>query len=197
MDEHIFKHVLAFFAMRKIKSRHKKLNLGCGTDIKEAFVNLDVFKFKGVDVVHDLNKFPFPFQDDSFSEVLISHVLEHVEDPVKVMEEVWRISENGAIIEIGVPYFSGLNAVGDPTHKHFFAAKTFDFFERGKLGKGNYFEESREMNFKIVKKRIIYSNNRILKFFNPIINLHQSFYERFFAHIFPSQILEVTLKVVK
>ncbi len=179
------------------KPRASKLNLGSGTDIREDYVNLDVFKFKGVNVVHDLNKFPFPFQDNSFSEVLISHVLEHIEDPVKVMEEVWRISENGAIIKIGVPYFSGLNAVGDPTHKHFFAAKTFDFFERGKLGKGNYFEESKKMNFKIVKIRIIYSDNKLLKFVNPIVNLNQTFYERFFAYVFPSQVLEVTLKVVK
>jgi ubiquinone/menaquinone biosynthesis C-methylase UbiE len=179
------------------KLKFDKLNLGCGTDIKEGFVNLDVFKFKGVDIVHDLNKFPFPFPDNSFSYVLISHVLEHVEDPVKVVEEVWRIAKNDAIIEIGVPYFSGLNAVGDPTHKHFFAAKTFDFFERGKLGENNYFEVSKKINFKIIKREIIFSNNKLLKVVNPLVNLNQKFYERFLAYIFPSQILEVALKVVK
>src|SRR5436190_24268594 len=111
----------------------EKLNLGCGTDIRQGYVNLDSYKFKGVDKVWDINKTPLPFKNNTFSEVLINHVLEHVDDVVKTMEEVWRISKPGAIITIGVPYFSSLNMVKDPTHKHFFASATFDFFERGKL----------------------------------------------------------------
>ncbi|MBX4212067.1 class I SAM-dependent methyltransferase [Candidatus Pacearchaeota archaeon] len=173
----------------------EKLNLGCGTDIRPGYINLDSYKFKGVDKVWDINKTPLPFKDNTFKEVIISHVLEHVNDVVKTMEEVWRISKPGAVIDIGVPYFSSLNMVKDPTHKHFFAAATFDFFERGKLG--NYFDKSSKINFKIIKRTIIYSNNSFLKIFNPLVNLSQKFYERFFAYIFPSQVLEVKLKVVK
>lgn len=174
-----------------------KLNLGCGTVILADYVNLDYYKFPGVDVVWDINKTPFPFKANTFSKIIISHVLEHMDDVVKTLEEVWRISKPNAIIEIGVPYFSGLNAVKDPTHKHFFAAATFDFFEKGKLGKGNYFEESSKVNFKIIKRKIIYSENSFLKSFNSLVNLNQKVYERFFAYIFPSQTLEVNLKVIK
>lgn len=180
-----------------MSKKSDKLNLGCGTIILPDFVNLDYFKYPGVDVVHNLEKFPYPFKESTFSYVLISHVLEHLEDVPKTMKEIWRISKNGAIIEIGVPYFSSLNMVKDPTHKHFFAAATFDFFERGKLGKGNYFDEASQFNFKIVKRKIIYSKNKILRIFNPIVNLNQKLYERFFAYIFPSQVLEVKLKVIK
>jgi predicted SAM-dependent methyltransferase len=174
-----------------------KLNLGCGNDIRQGYVNLDFFNFKGVDVIWNINKFPYPFKDNSFSEIIISHVLEHVDDVVRVMEEVWRISKPGAIIKIGVPYYSGLNAVTDPTHKHFFAAATFNFFQKGKLGKKNYFEDSRKVNFKILKRKIIYSQNIILRIFNPLVNLNQKFYERFFSYIFPSQTLDVILRVEK
>lgn len=50
--------------------KKKKLNLGCGKDIKKEYVNLDIRKFPGVDIIHDLNKFPYPFKDDSFDEII-------------------------------------------------------------------------------------------------------------------------------
>jgi len=46
--------------------KKKKLHLGCGKIIKEGYVNLDIQKLPGVDVIHDLNKFPYPFKDNSF-----------------------------------------------------------------------------------------------------------------------------------
>jgi len=36
----------------------KRLNLGCGTDIKKGWVNLDKFKYNDSILVHDLNKLP-------------------------------------------------------------------------------------------------------------------------------------------
>lgn len=39
-----------------------KLNLGCGNDIREGWVNLDINKKEGVNVVHDLNEVPLPFE---------------------------------------------------------------------------------------------------------------------------------------
>lgn len=181
--------------MRLIKTASEKLNLGCGNDAKDGYVNVDKFAFKGADIIWDMNKTPFPFKENSFSEIIMNHVLEHVEDVPKTMEEVWRISKPGALIFIGVPYFTGINAVKDPTHKHFFCVGTFEFFERGRLG--NYFEELTKMNFKIIRKKIIYSNHRLLKIINPLLNLHQGIYERFFCYLLPAQVLEVTLKAIK
>jgi len=48
-----------------------KLNLGCGTDIWEGYLNVDIVPFQGVDMVWDLNETPLPFKDDSFSEILL------------------------------------------------------------------------------------------------------------------------------
>jgi len=45
-----------------------------------------------------LNKTLF-LQEQHILRVLINHVLEHVDDVVKTMEEVWRISKPGAIIK--------------------------------------------------------------------------------------------------
>ena len=174
----------------------EKLNLGCGLDIKKGYINLDEFKFEGVDVVWNINKTPWPFKKNTFSEIIISHVLEYVENPVKTMEEVWRVAKDNATIRIGVPYFSGLNAITDPTHKNFFAASTFDFFDKTKI-KNNYFSNSKMMDFRIVKKEIVFSKNKLLRIFNPLFNINQKVYERFFPYILPAQLINVDLKVVK
>ncbi|MEK6954514.1 MAG: hypothetical protein AABX01_05875 [Candidatus Micrarchaeota archaeon] len=47
-----------------------KLNRGSGiTKQKEGWVNLDIVKSEGVDVVHDLNKFPYPFKKSTVEKV--------------------------------------------------------------------------------------------------------------------------------
>ena len=56
----------------------KKLNLGCGSKIKEGFVNLDKYNTFKPDIVHDLEDFPYPFKENSIDEILLSHVLEHI-----------------------------------------------------------------------------------------------------------------------
>src|SRR3989344_1469117 len=101
----------------------KKLNIGCGPDIRsksEGWVNLDDLKLKGVDVVHSLNKFPYPFKNNEFDEVFCSHILEHVDDLIKVMKELHRITKPNGIIKIHVPHFScGVN-YRDPIYERFF-----------------------------------------------------------------------------
>ena len=65
----------------------KKLNLGCGRDYKEGWVNLEntnkyiSTKFKA-DIYHDLNKYPYPFKDDQFGLIVASHLVEHFDDPI-------------------------------------------------------------------------------------------------------------------
>jgi SAM-dependent methyltransferase len=84
----------------------RKLNLGSGEFLKEGFVNVDFYSISNPDVSHDLNQFPYPFQDDFFELVEADHVLEHLTDPFKVMGELRRISAPGATIHIRVPHFS-------------------------------------------------------------------------------------------
>jgi ubiquinone/menaquinone biosynthesis C-methylase UbiE len=111
-----------------------KLNLGCGKDIKsksEDWVNLNKVNLEGVDVVHDLNSFPYPFGDNSVDFIFISHTLEHLEDIVQIMEELWRVLKDNGKLEIFVPYFKSKNAFNDPTHKIFFTDKSMNYFTKG------------------------------------------------------------------
>ena len=127
-----------------------KLNLGCGTDIKEGYVNLDIIKRKGVDVVHDLDKLPYPFKESTFDEVYASHVLEHVDDLMKTMEEIYRILKPGGALVAKVPYFSSSGAFQDPTHKHFFADDTVKYY----IMKNGY---NRNFNYELASQKLKYT----------------------------------------
>jgi hypothetical protein len=67
----------------------KRLNLGAGVDIKQGYINTYITPGRGIDVVHDLNTFPYPFRDNEFDEILAYSILEHVDDLVKTMDELY------------------------------------------------------------------------------------------------------------
>ena len=127
-----------------------KLNLGCGTDIKNGYVNLDIMPGKEVDVVHDVNKFPYPFPKNHFDEIYASHILEHVDDVMKVMAEIYRILKPNGTIEVKVPYYSSAGAFQDITHKHFFAEDTIKYYLVQNAYKGKF-------KYELVKQTLAYT----------------------------------------
>ena len=72
-----------------------KLNLGCRNKIIEWYINVDKFDLYNVDLKHDLETFPYPFEDDSVKEIILSDVLEHIgQSPeifIKILKELYRI----------------------------------------------------------------------------------------------------------
>lgn len=171
----------------------KKLNLGCGKEIMNGYVNLDEAKLPGVDVVHDINKFPWPFKDNTFDEGYCSHVLEHIEDLVKVMKEFKRVCKNGAIIKIRVPHFSCGVSYRDPTHKRLFSYFTFDYFTNKCFYKNmpQFRIKDRRLNFTRLAFTFL---NPII---NPIVNINPAFYERFLCWMLPCAEVLAELEVIK
>ena len=107
----------------------RKLNLGCGFDKREGFVNADNFAECEPDVYIDIEQTPWPLADNSFDYILMKHVLEHVGADFKtfacVMRELYRVTAPGGIIEIHVPHFRHDTWWSDPTHVRAFTPLTF------------------------------------------------------------------------
>jgi ubiquinone/menaquinone biosynthesis C-methylase UbiE len=161
----------------------KKLHLGSGLKVLKGYINVDLTKKYGAQVVHDLEKFPYPFKNNEFDEILIDNVLEHLQDTVKVMEELHRISKPGAIIKIIVPHSSGYMAFGSVTHKRFFSSGSFETFKPG------YWERYSKANFDILKIKLIWFDSRdwfwirtIKKIMNKVININHFVSERFLCY---------------
>jgi predicted SAM-dependent methyltransferase len=105
-----------------------RINLGCGNDWKVGYINVDIVDLKGVDMVEDLNQFPYPFPDEYADEILMKDVIEHLDNPMKVIQECWRILKPEGILKIKVVYWNHHLSYGDPQHKHAFSADYFLFF---------------------------------------------------------------------
>lgn len=84
----------------------KKLNLGCGEFKKAGYVNVDWQPLTKPDVLHNLNSFPYPFDENSFELIEAYHIFEHLDSPFSVMKELYRILKPGGILRIKVPHFS-------------------------------------------------------------------------------------------
>lgn len=84
----------------------KKLNLGAGEDYKEGFTNIDWNPLAKPDVQHDLNTFPYPFEENTFDRVEAFHVIEHLDRPFDIMKEIHRILKPGGTLHMKVPHFS-------------------------------------------------------------------------------------------
>ena len=107
-----------------------KLQLGCGKKPLAEYINLDIEQYAWVDVVHDLDKYPWPFEDNRFEEIFANSVLEHIGDLIKCFGEMHRILKPGGILRGGVPWYNYAGAFGDPTHKHFFTKTTFHYLTK-------------------------------------------------------------------
>jgi len=100
------------------KSGQLWLDAGCGHHKTEGAVGMDRRRIEGIDVVHDIEDFPWPFADEMFDRVIMSHVIEHINPKygVDVIEECWRILKVGGVLLIACPYAGSEGHWQDPTH---------------------------------------------------------------------------------
>ena len=111
-----------------------KLNLGCGNKILDGYINVDKFELYNIDLKHDLEKFPYPFEDNTVQEIILSHVLEHIgQSPeifIKIIKELYRICKNQALIKISVPHPLHNDYISDPTHVRPITVSGLSLFDR-------------------------------------------------------------------
>lgn len=179
----------------------KKLNIGCGTDIKKDYVNLDSCNLAGVNAVHNLNDFPWPFKNDIFDLIEANHILEHLNDIPKCLREIWRISKNKGVVKIRVPHYASPGAWFDLTHKHPFGWMSLDYMANNKIhkhsvGKRHSHEYGEKEKFNIQRKLLFGKLHRIMGI-QALANKFPIFYEMYMAYVFPPREMTFDLETVK
>jgi cyclopropane fatty-acyl-phospholipid synthase-like methyltransferase len=111
------------------------LHLGCGLAVLADAVNHDkAAHSEHVDVAHDLDVTPWPWQEGQFKSIVALDVVEHLKVDVDVwLNECHRILEDDGVLVIRVPHYKHENAFTDPTHRRFFTESTFDYWDKSKV----------------------------------------------------------------
>jgi len=182
-------------------SLSKVLDIGCGRHKLPGSIGLDIVPLEGVDVVHDLNQFPYPFSDNSFDSVRLSHVIEHTQSIIRTMEEIHRILKPGGELEITTPHYTDASSWQDPTHHWHLNSRSFDFFAEDH--QSGYYSKAR---FKIESSEI-----KLLKFykwlgFEFLINLEnrnlryrflRKFWEQYLCYLVRGKVMSFRMRSIK
>ena len=108
-----------------------RLNLGCGVQRMEGWVNVDREPETGADLQFDLTRRPWPLPEGCAVEVNLSHVLEHTGDAFRtVIEELYRVCRDGARVHVRVPGPAHEWFWTDPEHNRPILPETLSMLDR-------------------------------------------------------------------
>ena len=170
----------------------RRLNLGCGRDVRPDCVNVDSVASIGPDLIWDLDKAPYPLPSGHFERIFALDVVEHLADLRSFLEEAHRLLAPGGVIEITTPHFSCANSFTDPTHRRHLGYFSFDYFTDG--GQHNHYSTAR---FRIKSRVIAFPAGRWIKFFALWANRHPARYEQRWAWVRPAWFLRFELEAIK
>ena len=116
------------------------LDVGCGLNKFAGAIGIDKNPASRADVICDLDRFPWPLADASFDEVRAIHVIEHVADVVRTVEEFHRLLRKGGRIVMETPHYTDFSSFCDPTHRWHLNSYSFRYFGENNAGFGYYSE---------------------------------------------------------
>jgi SAM-dependent methyltransferase len=116
------------------KKRVTYIDIGCGANKSgKDWFGIDYRKLDGVDLVQDLELFPWAIPSDSFNTAVANHVVEHINPShgifISFMNEAWRILKPEGELIIGAPYATSTGMFRDPTHVNFVNEETWTYFD--------------------------------------------------------------------
>ena len=171
------------------------LDVGCGAAKTPGAVGIDRRPWPPrpsevqMNIDHDLTIFPWPIEDSSFDLVICSHVMEHLPDTVKTMEELNRVTRPAGKVYIEVPHYTWFESFRHYEHKHFFTVGSFDYFIKG--------NPHYKTDFRIADKYIFFDDLAYLTGVGFLANAFQRIYEKRFGFIFPATSFCVVLQTDK
>lgn len=187
---------------------YNTLDVGCGNAKAHGAIGIDSNPNTQADIVHDLNMYPWPLETSAFDTVIINHVVEHVSDMIRFMEEVNRVSKPKASVSIITPHFSNRFSYTDPTHLRHLSMRSFDYFAVKRMLNHNLLTRFFETQFAVpdfYMQPLFHITKAQMSFARPfrytgisyLANKFPDFYELYLAFVLPARDLYFTLEVIK
>jgi SAM-dependent methyltransferase len=172
------------------------LDVGCGIHKQPGAIGLDRNPASRADVLADLDRFPYPFADSSFDRLTAIHVIEHVDDVVRTMEEFHRLVRQGGTVRIETPHYTDFSSFCDPTHRWHLNSFSLRYFGPDNAGYGYYSTARFQENSVRVKLLAFW---RYL-WFEWLVNTsprYRRFWEHYLCYVVRGKVIEWRLQVIK
>jgi len=107
------------------------LDVGCRDRKEDNFIGIDSKPRLGVDIVHNLENFPYPIKDEECLTIKAAHVIEHIKPWLVIdwMNEMWRMLKVGGQLAVSAPYANSAHFLQDPTHCTYITERTWLYFD--------------------------------------------------------------------
>lgn len=125
----------------------RRLNLGCGVKVLGGYENYDKYPIDARVKKLDLEHLPLPFDDNSIDEILLSHIVEHLNvNQTSFFAEIYRVLKHGGKLTVVFPIFAN-----SYTHTRWRHCRTYfnGIYTKGTKGSSDVFH--REANFKLIR----------------------------------------------
>jgi SAM-dependent methyltransferase len=129
---------MANFPPPPVTAPPRVLDVGCGINKFPGAIGIDRLAATRADVLCELDHFPYPFRDASFDQVRAIHVIEHVSDVIRSMEEFHRLLRPGGRLLLSTPHYTDFSSFCDPTHRWHLNSFSFRYFGPDDAGFGYY-----------------------------------------------------------
>lgn len=113
-----------------------KIDLGAGKNPKPGFIGVDSIDFGNGNIICNIGKDRWPWDDSSVDEAHCSHVLEHLTnfndkwERVHFFNELYRVLKPGGTCLVVIPHWGSTRYYGDPTHKEPFSAMGCNYLDK-------------------------------------------------------------------
>jgi SAM-dependent methyltransferase len=159
-------------------------------------IGIDRNRATRADVLCDLDRFPYPFRDNSFDRLLAIHAIEHLSDVIRGMEEFHRLVCPGGQVRIVTPHYTDFSSFCDPSHRNHLNSFSFRYFGEDHAGFGYY----SPVKFREISVRV-----RLLALwrwlgFEFLVNQfprYRRFWEHYLCYVVRGKVMEFEFEVVK
>lgn len=172
------------------------LDVGCGINKRPGSIGIDRNPNTKADVLVELDRFPYPFRDSAFDGLQAVHVIEHVSDVIRMMEEFHRIVRPGGEVFIVTPHYTDFSSFCDPTHRWHLNSFSLRYFGQDNAGYG-YYSAAR---FGEISTRVKLLNLWRWLGFETLVNAFprfRRFWEHYLCFIVRGKVIEWRLGVIK
>lgn len=121
----------------------RRLNAGCGKAIMPkaaGWDNLDITPGEGVDIVWNIQDTAGVPLDriNQYDFILLSHVFEHLTNPLQAMYNLWCMAKPGAKMIVRCPWGGSHIAFEDPTHVRAVFLQTMHYYSQVAYNAADY-----------------------------------------------------------